>query len=108
MKLLLSAIAFLVLAVPARAQDSITLPAAAAPAPSGDTVRARVAAKIAELLGVPGDALRLSFEETRSDLLNTPTLGRTVAVQAMGASDRLNLSVRVYAGDRLIASGPVR
>jgi len=75
--------------------------------PPGETVKDRVAGKIADVLGVAPADLRLTFEDA-SELLSTPTTGRTVAVQHTGSGQRMPVSIRVYDGDRLIASGSAR
>ncbi|MBL9001549.1 MAG: flagellar basal body P-ring formation protein FlgA [Phycisphaerae bacterium] len=73
--------------------------------PFAGTVRQHVTARLAETLGVASDALRLTFEQSRAELLNTPTQGRVVTAQQTGTGDKVTLAVRVYEGDTLIAQG---
>jgi flagella basal body P-ring formation protein FlgA len=78
-----------------------------APEPVGETVKDRVAARIAMALNAdPGD-LRLEFED-QADLLRTPVAGRTVAIQPTGQSDKMSMSIRVYQGDTIVAQGVAR
>ena len=95
------------------AMSAVAPTAGGATAPAGaalETVRTRVAAKIAEVVGVEAAGLRLAFDEGAAGraLLGMGVAGRTVVVQPAGAGERMPLSVRVYEGDRLLASGTVR
>jgi len=72
-----------------------------------ETVKDRVAARIATALSADPADLNLSFED-QADLLATPVAGRTVAVQPTGISDKMSMSVRVYEGDVIIAQGVAR
>jgi len=95
------------------AMSTVAPAAGGATAPAGaalETVRTRVAAKIAEVVGVEAAGLRLAFDEGAAGraLLGMGVAGRTVVVQPAGAGERMPLSVRVYEGDRLLASGTVR
>jgi flagella basal body P-ring formation protein FlgA len=79
----------------------------AAPAIPQETVKDRVALRIASALSADPSDLNLSFED-RFDLLATPVAGRTVAVQPTGISDKMAMSVRVYEGDTIVAQGVAR
>jgi flagella basal body P-ring formation protein FlgA len=72
-----------------------------------ETVKDRVAARIAGALSADPADLNLSFED-QADLLATPVAGRTVAVQPTGISDKMAMSVRVYEADTIIAQGVAR
>lgn len=82
--------------------------ASPAPAATGPTVRSAVARKIAETLAVNEDDLRLTFDNSRSDILDMPTDDRVVAIQPLGASDKMSLSVTVYRADAIIATATIR
>ncbi len=81
---------------------------ASRPSPGVRTVRTLVQARLAEMLGVARDDLRLSWDEAQADLLDTPVDGRTVNIQPTGAGDRVPVAVRVYQGDTILASGSTR
>lgn len=74
----------------------------------GPTVRAQIRRRLARLFGVDPSELRLDFDDRDSALLSMNTLGRTVEIRSLGASDRMPLGVTVYEGDRVAASGTVR
>lgn len=76
--------------------------------PRPGTVRFAVASRIAELLAADESDLRLTFDPQQSALLEASTVGRVTAIQPVGMSDRMALSVRLYDGDRLALSGSVR
>jgi flagella basal body P-ring formation protein FlgA len=81
--------------------------AAKASAPVGETVKDRIAARIAVVLGADPSDLMLTFDD-QADLLATSVNGRTVAVQQTGLSDRMSMAVRVYEGDVIFTQGVVR
>src|SRR5690349_16558254 len=89
--------------------DTVAAPAPAprAPDPVGETVKDRVAARIANALSADPADLKLEFED-QADLLRTPVAGRTVAVQPTGQSDKMSISIRIYQGDTIIAQGVAR
>jgi flagella basal body P-ring formation protein FlgA len=72
-----------------------------------ETVRERVAARIAQTLGVAEGDLKLNFEDS-TELLAMPTAGRTVAVQPAAMGDRMPINIKVYKGDALLAQGVAR
>lgn len=76
--------------------------------PRAGVVLPLIEARIAEILGVSIERIRVSFEKTDSDLLATPTDGRVVTITPQAMSDRIPLLVRVYEGERIAASGIVR
>src|SRR4051812_38299552 len=76
-------------------------------APGVETVRDRVASRIASTLNADITDLKLTYED-QPELLATPAAGRTVAVQVGGVGDRMALGVRVYEADRVVAQGTVR
>jgi flagella basal body P-ring formation protein FlgA len=86
------------------APGELAAPVLSAAAP---VVRDLVVARIADQLQVTPDDLRLTFENTDA-VLELPVLARTVAIQPAGRGDRLPIGIRVYEGDRIIASGNVR
>lgn len=82
-----------------------------APTPASDgpdTVRAHVSERISSLLSVPPTDLKLTYDNADATLLNTPVGAASIAIQPAGGGDRMPMSVRLYQGDRIIASGTVR
>lgn len=82
-------------------------PSAHAPEPAGETVKDRVAERIAATLNADAADLKLEFED-QADLLRMSVAGRTVAIQPTGQSDKMSLSIRVYQGDAIVAQGVAR
>jgi flagella basal body P-ring formation protein FlgA len=76
-------------------------------APTGETVRDRVAARIAVALAAAPSDLKLSFED-QADLLAMSTAGRTVTIQPTAMGDRIPMSIRVYEGDTIVSQGTAR
>jgi flagella basal body P-ring formation protein FlgA len=73
------------------------------------TVGAVVGAAIADALGVPRDAVRAEFGDADAAFLATPAgAGRTVAATPTGVGARMGVMVRVFEGDRIVASRSVR
>jgi flagella basal body P-ring formation protein FlgA len=70
------------------------------------TMRTRIAARIAGLLNVTTDDLRLLFDDADEALLNDPVGGRRVDIQpASGAaSGRVPVQITAYDGDRVVLS----
>lgn len=71
-------------------------------------VRDLIPARIAQLLSLDEASLRLEYEDSAAELLNTPVEGRQVEITPSGMADRVPLAVRVYEKDRIAASGSVR
>lgn len=78
------------------------------PAPAGPTVRAHVEALIRTLLGARDEELKLTWDEHDASLLSMSTIGRAVHVRRVGSSARMPIAVRLYEGERVVASGTVR
>ena len=78
------------------------------PARTGVQVRDCIARRLAELAQAPVEDLRLSFEESRRELLDLPAAGRSVVVAPTGVSERMPVNVRVLEGGKLIAEGSTR
>ncbi|MDX2017640.1 MAG: flagellar basal body P-ring formation chaperone FlgA [Planctomycetota bacterium] len=96
----------------APAQALAAKPAAHAPAPTADTiapgtVRAAVAERLVMLAGLPATRVRLTFDSKDQALLDLPVAGRVVDVRAAGESIDVPLSVRVYEGDRIVATDTI-
>lgn len=77
-------------------------------APDGPTVQGLIARRVAEALGVGADDLRLTFDENDRALLDTSVAGRTADIQMVGASERQPVSVRLFEGLAVVASGTAR
>lgn len=86
------------------AEDS-SRPAPASEMPPG-TVGSLIAARIAGELGVEPATLRIKFD-ARSEIVNKETTGRTVELNLQGIGDRIPVRVRLYEGDRMVATGNV-
>lgn len=87
---------------------------AAIDSPSADdgTVRAAIRDKIASLLQVPIDQLRLVFDAGDEELLTLPVrvqgVDRAVEVRVIGTGDRIPISIAIYDGDRLERQSTIR
>ena len=77
-------------------------------APDGPTVRILATTRLATLLEVSEDDLRVEFMDQDAKLLDTPTTGRIVELQPIAKSDRMAMSVRVYEGEKIVADGSFR
>lgn len=75
---------------------------------AGSKVRDLIPSRIAQLLSLEESSLRLEYEASAAELLNTPVDGRAVEITPSGMADRLPLAVRVYEKDRIAASGSIR
>lgn len=75
--------------------------------PSG-RVREAIIERLAQSLGLTASDVRISFDDAAAALLDTPVAGRTVALHPSGAGERVSVSVRVFEGERIVASGSVR
>jgi flagella basal body P-ring formation protein FlgA len=69
---------------------------------------ARVCERIALMLDVPETDLRVTFAASDQSLLATPLVGRTLVLQPGGQGARMPINVRVFEGDRIVATGTVR
>lgn len=70
-----------------------------------ETVRGRIARRIAILLDTEPASLRLRFNERDDELLNTLVHGRVVDIRPTAMGARLPMSVKVFEGNRIIAEG---
>lgn len=72
------------------------------------TVRAAVAAQIAQLAGVPASDVRLDFAPEDAEFLDEPVSVRTLEIRPTAMSDRLPLAVSMFEGQRLVARRTIR
>jgi flagella basal body P-ring formation protein FlgA len=98
---------------PAKANITSQPTTSATTAPRGATVRSLIPARIAQILGVTGDDLRLTFDNADVDVLDCAAEGRVVEIAPAGAADRMPLQVDVYEavnglGFTLVKSGLIR
>jgi flagella basal body P-ring formation protein FlgA len=70
-----------------------------------ETVRGRIARRIAVLLDTDPASLRLRFNERDNQLLDTLVHGRVVDIRPTAMGARLPMSVRVFEGNRIITEG---
>jgi flagella basal body P-ring formation protein FlgA len=78
------------------------------PAVEGPRLQELAEARIAQLVGMDPQDVRIEFAPQDADLLAMGTGGRLVEIQPMGKSDRMALSVRMFELDRVVASGSIR
>lgn len=78
------------------------------PIPDGPIVRRLIEERIIAALGVTSADVRLTFEDRDAELLHTSTLGRASEITLVGSSPEQPVSVTLYEGDRIAASGTVR
>ncbi|MBL8760212.1 MAG: flagellar basal body P-ring formation protein FlgA [Phycisphaerae bacterium] len=79
-----------------------------APIPDGPIVRRLIEERVlAELRLAAGD-VRLSFDERDAELLNTSVVGRASDIALVGTSPEQPVSVTLYEGEKIAASGTVR
>lgn len=71
-------------------------------------VRGHIARRLALRLGVELPDLRLTFAAADRELLTTTAAGRTVEVEADTTGANAPVTVRVFSGDRVVASGTTR
>lgn len=95
-----------VVAAPEPAREHARGPAEAGVKPG--TVAAAAVETVARSLGVGVAEVRVTFEARDAGLLGLDAAGRTLEIRPMGSGDRIPLSVRVYGGDSIEASGTVR
>lgn len=79
-----------------------------APIPDGPIVRRLIEERIVAALKVPAADVKLTFEDRDAELLNTSVVGRASDITLVGASPEQPVSVTLYEGDRIAASGTVR
>jgi flagellar basal body P-ring formation protein FlgA len=72
------------------------------------TLRAAVAARIAQITQADPAELRLTFSPDDADLLSLPTAGRTLEIKPTASSERLPLAITVYEGERIVVSRSIR
>lgn len=78
------------------------------PAPDGPIVRRQIEARLVAALGVPTSDLKLTFDERDAALLNTSVVGRASDISLIGRSPEQPVSVTLYEGEKIAASGTVR
>ncbi|MFO0834676.1 MAG: flagellar basal body P-ring formation chaperone FlgA [Phycisphaerales bacterium] len=78
------------------------------PIPDGPIVRRLIEERIVAALRVPAADVKLTFEDRDAELLNTSTLGRASDIALVGSSPEQPISVTLYEGDKIAASGSVR
>lgn len=83
-------------------------PTAADAAPAPDSIRVLVARKIAQILAVSPDDLRLKFEAADAAVLDRSATGMILDIQAAGSGDRMPLTVRGYRDQTLVVNSCVR
>lgn len=79
-----------------------------APIPDGPIVRRLIEERIVAALKAPAADVKLTFEDRDAELLNTSVVGRASDITLVGSSPEQPVSVTLYAGDRIAASGTVR
>ncbi len=80
----------------------------AKPAAGVPTVRELVAPRLAQTFGVEGSKIRVTFDDSARELLDTPVTGRTVELTPLGVGDKVPMSLRVYDQDRVAVQGTIR
>lgn len=78
------------------------------PIPDGPIVRRLIEDRIIAAIRVPAADVKLTFEDRDAELLNTSTLGRASEITLVGSSPEQPISVTLYEGDKIAASGTVR
>lgn len=73
-----------------------------------DSLRAAIGNRLANFLKAEPDAVRISFSESDSTLLNTPAAGRTLDIQPTGLGAMVPVVIRIFAGERVVAAGTAR
>jgi flagella basal body P-ring formation protein FlgA len=72
------------------------------------SIGAAIPTRLADLLGVHPADVRVTFEGSDSALLATPVGDGVLTIAPQGEGERVSLSVRLYRGDAIVASGSVR
>lgn len=93
-------------ATPAPTQNART-PEGPAPIREG-SIGAAIPTRLADLLGVHPADVRVTFEGSDGALLATPVGEGVLTIAPQGEGERISLSVRLYRGDAIVASGSVR
>jgi flagella basal body P-ring formation protein FlgA len=70
-------------------------------------VRDVIPLHLSRLFSASPDDIRVVFDETDANLLNTPISERTLSVHPLGGGVRVPLEVRIFENDRLVLSGRV-
>lgn len=68
----------------------------------------RVSERVAQALGVDPQDLRLEFPKSDASILATPLAGRTATITPGGSGSQMPINVRIFEGDRIVASGTLR
>lgn len=76
--------------------------------PGAPTVRDLIAPRLAQLFAVDASRVRVTFDDSAKELLDTPVTGRTCELTPQGTSEKVPMLVRVYDQDRVAASGTIR
>lgn len=79
-----------------------------APIPDGPIVRRQIEDRLVAALGVPSSDVKLTFDDRDADLLNTSVVGRASDITLVGRSPEQPVSVTLYEGEKIAASGTVR
>ncbi|MCC6228715.1 MAG: flagellar basal body P-ring formation protein FlgA [Phycisphaerales bacterium] len=79
-----------------------------APIPDGPIVRGLIQERIVAAIKAPATDVKLTFDERDADLLNTSVAGRASDITLVGNAPEQPVSVTLYEGDRIAASGTVR
>lgn len=77
-------------------------------APGAPTVRDLVAPRLAQTFGVELAKIRVAFDDSAKELLDTSVTARTCELTPLGIAEKVPMSVRVYDQDRVAASGTIR
>ena len=72
------------------------------------TLRDLIAPRLAQTFRLDLSKIRLTFDDSAKELLDTPVTGRTSEITPLGIAERVPVSVRVYDHDRVAASGTLR
>ena len=76
--------------------------------PEAVTLRSHVVEHLRALFDVPGERIRVSFDERDGDLLGRSVEGLAVEIRSLGGSDRMPLAITGYAGDRVELNTTIR
>jgi flagella basal body P-ring formation protein FlgA len=72
------------------------------------TVRRAILDRLAQVLSVEPQDLRVTFDDADGEVLDLSVAGRTVSVRPVGSGERVPLAVTVYEGERIIAARTLR
>jgi len=100
--------------VPAAAEAAVSrtgptshAPPVPAPIVAG-TIRAAVAARIAQILGVYPEDVDITFGTDDAAILDLSDQGRTLEIRPVGSSERMPLAIAVYEKSRVVAAKTIR